>query len=69
MRILKNFKFFVFRDVSKYSIADEDILVGDKYKIDLGMIIPDNGILINIYNLKVGESSLTGESNLMRKIF
>jgi len=63
----KKFQVVVTRDGSKYNIADEDILVGDKCKIDLGMIIPADGILISSSNLRVDESSLTGESDLMRK--
>ena len=63
----KKFQVVVVRDGSKFNISDEELLVGDKCKIDLGMIIPADGILITSSNLRVDESSLTGESDLMRK--
>ena len=63
----KKFQVVVNRDGSKYNISDEELLVGDICKVDLGMIIPADGILIQSSNLRVDEASLTGESNLMRK--
>lgn len=63
----KRFQVVVNRDGSKYNISDEELLVGDICKVDLGMIIPADGILIQSSNLRVDEASLTGESNLMRK--
>ena len=63
----KKFQVVVTRDNANKDISDEDLLVGDKCKIDMGMIIPADGIVINSSNLKIDEASLTGESNLMRK--
>ena len=66
----ENFKKFLVvatREGNNINISDEDLLVGDKCKIDMGMIIPADGIVINSTNLKIDEASLTGESNLMRK--
>ena len=63
----KRFQVVVNRDGSKYNISDEELLVGDICKVDLGMIIPADGVLIQSSNLKVDEASLTGESNLMKK--
>ena len=63
----KKFQVVVERDGAKFNISDEELLVGDKCKIDVGNIIPADGILIESNNLRVDESSLTGESNLMRK--
>jgi len=63
----KKFQVIVQRDDAKFNISDEELLVGDKCKIDVGMIIPADGILIESNNLRIDESSLTGESNLMRK--
>ena len=57
----------VTRDGSNVNLSDEELLVGDKCKVDMGMIIPADGIIINSSNLKLDEASLTGESNLMRK--
>ena len=63
----KKFTVVTMREGSKMNISDEELLVGDKCKIDMGMMIPADGIIITASNLKVDESSLTGESNLMRK--
>ena len=63
----KKFQVVVMREGNNFNISDEDLLVGNKCKIDMGMIIPVDGIVINSKNLKVGEASFTDESNLMRK--
>ena len=63
----KKFQVVCTREGSNVNISDEDLLVGDKCKVDMGMIIPADGIVINSTNLKIDEASLTGESNLMRK--
>ena len=63
----KKFQVVVTRDGANINLSDEELLVGDKCKIDMGMIIPADGIIINSSNLKLDEASLTGESNLMRK--
>lgn len=43
------------------------LLVGDIVKLTQGMVIPADGIIIESDDLKIDESSLTGESNLMKK--
>ena len=63
----KKFQVVVTRDGANVNLSDEELLVGDKCKVDMGMIIPADGIVINSSNLKLDEASLTGESNLMRK--
>ena len=63
----KKFQVVVTRNGANKNISDEDLLVGDKCKVDMGMIIPADGIIIDSSNLKIDEASLTGESNLMRK--
>ena len=63
----KKFQVVVTRNGSNVNLSDEELLVGDKCKVDMGMIIPADGIVINSSNLKLDEASLTGESNLMRK--
>ena len=63
----KKFQVVVTRDGANINLSDEELLVGDKCKVDMGMIIPADGIVINSSNLKLDEASLTGESNLMRK--
>jgi len=63
----KKFQVVCTREGSNINISDEELLVGDKCKVDMGMIIPADGIVITSTNLKIDEASLTGESNLMRK--
>ena len=63
----KKFQVVCTREGSNINISDEELLVGDKCKVDMGMIIPADGIIISSTNLKIDEASLTGESNLMRK--
>ena len=63
----KKFQVVCTREGSNINLSDEDLLVGDKCKVDMGMIIPADGIVISATNLKLDEASLTGESNLMRK--
>ena len=63
----KKFQVVCTREGSNLNLSDEDLLVGDKCKVDMGMIIPADGIIISSTNLKLDEASLTGESNLMRK--
>ena len=63
----KKFQVVCTREGSNINLSDEDLLVGDKCKVDMGMIIPADGIVISSTNLKIDEASLTGESNLMRK--
>ena len=63
----KKFQVVCTREGANINLSDEELLVGDKCKIDMGMIIPADGIVISSTNLKLDEASLTGESNLMRK--
>ena len=63
----KKFTVVVTREGKNTNVSDEELLVGDKCKVDMGMIIPADGIVIESSNLKLDEASLTGESNLMRK--
>lgn len=63
----RKFTVVAVRDGRKISISDEELLVGDKCKVHVGMIVPADGIVTQSSDLKVDESSLTGESTLMRK--
>ena len=63
----KKFQVVCTREGANINLSDEDLLVGDRCKVDMGMIIPADGIIISSTNLKLDEASLTGESNLMRK--
>ena len=48
-------------------LNEEEILVGDIMKIEVGMILVADGILVKGNEVKVDESSITGESALVRK--
>ena len=62
--INKVFKVLVKRDGINTIISSEDLLVGDICKIDIGTLIPADGIIISSSNLKIDESSITGISRL-----
>ena len=51
-----------------YNISIYDLLVGDIMKIETGEIFPVDGILINGYSMSVDESSMTGESDQVKKL-
>ena len=44
-----------------------DLVVGDICQIKYGDILPADGLLVQNNDLKVDESSLTGESDLVKK--
>ena len=60
-------EFTVKRNGITSRILEENILVGDLVKIDYGNIIPADGIILSANDIKVDESALTGESDLMEK--
>ncbi|CAK4679236.1 hypothetical protein LEN26_013826 [Aphanomyces euteiches] len=49
-------------EVSKY-----DILVGDVVRVDLGDILPADGLVFDESDLKIDESAMTGETDLLKK--
>ena len=48
-------------------IVIHEIVVGDIARIKYGDLLPADGILIKGNDLKIDESSLTGESDLIKK--
>ena len=48
-------------------ISSEDLLVGDIFKLEIGMIVPVDGILISGESISVNEASITGESHPVYK--
>ncbi len=44
-----------------------ELLVGDIVSIETGEILPVDGVLIKANNISADESSITGETNLVRK--
>ncbi|CAF4087882.1 unnamed protein product, partial [Rotaria magnacalcarata] len=60
-------KFNVIRENSVRQIPIKDIVVGDICQIKYGDLLPADGVVVQSNDLKVDESSLTGESDLIKK--
>jgi Ca2+ transporting ATPase len=60
-------EFFVFRDGKNTMINPSEVLVGDIIPIKLGDILQADGMMISGSAVKIDESPLTGESDLMEK--
>uniref|UniRef100_A0A8C2B4Z5 Calcium-transporting ATPase n=1 Tax=Cyprinus carpio TaxID=7962 RepID=A0A8C2B4Z5_CYPCA len=66
-RIEQEQKFQVVRGGQVIQLPVADILVGDIAQIKYGDLLPADGVLIQGNDLKIDESSLTGESDHVRK--
>lgn len=66
-RIEGEHKFAVIRHGELNQLPITDILVGDICQVKYGDLLPADGILIQSNDLKVDESSLTGESDHVKK--
>ncbi|KAJ8395341.1 hypothetical protein AAFF_G00033260 [Aldrovandia affinis] len=66
-RIEQEQKFQVVRGSQVIQLPVADIVVGDIAQIKYGDLLPTDGILIQGNDLKIDESSLTGESDHVRK--
>ena len=62
-------KISVLRDGQIDSLPVKEILVGDICQVFYGHLIPADGLVIESNDLKIDESSLTGETNLIKKSF
>lgn len=60
-------KFSTIRNGEVVQIAVSDLLVGDICQVKYGDLLPADGIIIQSNDLKVDESSLTGESDHVKK--
>ncbi|KAK6750359.1 hypothetical protein RB195_002375 [Necator americanus] len=60
-------KFAVIRDGQSIQVVVNELVVGDVAQIKYGDLLPADGVLIQANDLKIDESSLTGESDLIRK--
>jgi Ca2+ transporting ATPase len=60
-------KFNVIRENIVQQIPIKDIVVGDICQIKYGDLLPADGVVVQSNDLKVDESSLTGESDLIKK--
>nr|CAH8853004.1 unnamed protein product [Trichobilharzia regenti] len=59
--------FFVIRKGETRQIAVKEIVVGDICQVKYGDLLPADGIVIQCNDLKIDESSLTGESDQVKK--
>nr|XP_033776998.1 plasma membrane calcium-transporting ATPase 3 isoform X3 [Geotrypetes seraphini] len=66
-RIEQEQRFCVIRNAQVIQIPVADLLVGDIAQIKYGDLLPADGVLIQGNDLKIDESSLTGESDHVRK--
>jgi len=66
-RIEGEHNFSVIRDGEVHQIQISDIVVGDICQIKYGDLLPTDGVLIQSNDLKIDESSLTGESDHVKK--
>ncbi|XP_030040714.1 plasma membrane calcium-transporting ATPase 2 isoform X3 [Manduca sexta] len=66
-RIEGEHKFAVIRSAEVKQIPISDIVVGDICQIKYGDLLPADGILLQSNDLKIDESSLTGESDHVKK--
>ncbi|KHJ85587.1 cation transporter/ATPase [Oesophagostomum dentatum] len=60
-------KFSVIRAGQPIDVVVNELVVGDVARVKYGDLLPADGILIQSNDLKIDESSLTGESDLIRK--
>lgn len=61
-------KIFIKREGKIEEKSPDDVLVGDLVKISTGSIVPADGIIVSCEGqIKIEESSLTGESDLIEK--
>lgn len=60
-------KFSIVRDGVSKKVTSDQLLVGDILMLNTGIIIPADAILISGNKIKMDESPLTGESDLIKK--
>ena len=60
-------KFTVIRGGEGMEIFNSEIVVGDLCQVKYGDLLPADGVIVQCNDLKVDESSLTGESDLVKK--
>lgn len=66
-KIDSDHKISVLRDGQINDVPTQAILVGDIIQIFYGHIVPADGIIIESNDLKIDESAMTGETNLIKK--
>ena len=58
----------VIRNGEKQSVSIKQLVVGDVVRLEVGDILPADGILFDASDVKIDESALTGESDLIHKM-
>ncbi|XP_016288290.1 plasma membrane calcium-transporting ATPase 1-like [Monodelphis domestica] len=66
-RVVQSQKGKVFRNGQILEVPVKDIVVGDVVPVSYGDMLPADGVLLHGLNLKMDESSLTGELNMVNK--
>lgn len=60
-------KFTVIRNGDPSEILNSEIVVGDLCQVKYGDLLPADGVVVQCNDIKVDESSLTGESDMVKK--
>ncbi|TQD75261.1 hypothetical protein C1H46_039203 [Malus baccata] len=63
----RNIHLEVIRGGRRVEVSIYDLVVGDVVPLNIGNQVPADGILITGYSLSIDESSMTGESKIVRK--
>ena len=66
-KIESEHKVTVIRSGQPYELVSRELVVGDLCMLKYGDVIPADGIIIQHSDVKVDESSLTGESDMVKK--
>lgn len=66
-KIESEHKFTVVRHGEPIEVLNSEIVVGDLCQVKYGDLLPADGVVVQCNDLKVDESSLTGESDLVKK--
>lgn len=60
-------KFTVIRNGEPSEILNSEIVVGDLCQVKYGDLLPSDGVVVQCNDIRVDESSLTGESDMVKK--
>lgn len=60
-------QFSVIREGQALDVPVSDLVVGDVIRVKYGDLVPADGVLLQGNDLKIDESSLTGESDHVKK--
>ena len=66
-KIESEHKIAVIRNGNQEQIVTKNLVVGDLCQLKYGDVIPADGIIVQNNDLKIDESSLTGESDMVKK--